>query len=134
MEIFSTEVAGTYYSPPSKGAVPIGKLYSCYTNLRNFLASVGLIARETRNSGISAQVVLDPNPVLSDEADESLKALQQDSLENFTDIRSAWTETAHFRDNLLSTDITTAEYLHKFPVLSHAEGFELVSYFILLRN
>ena len=61
-----------------------------------------------------------------EDAHEGLNALELDNFEDFADARSVWTETSEVRDKLLQTDISTAEYLHKFPILCRAEGIELV--------
>ena len=46
-QVFTTEAAGTFYVAPSKGKTPTGKLCSCINNIRNVLAHVDLIARES---------------------------------------------------------------------------------------
>jgi hypothetical protein len=86
VEIFETEIAETYYSPSAKGKVPTGKLYSSYSNLRNSLASVGLIARESKTSHVSS-VPVHQNPISNEDPDtnEVLSALEQDDLENIED-------------------------------------------------
>ena len=60
------------------------------------------------------------------DAHEGLNALELDNFEHFADVRSVCTETSELRDKLLQTDISTAEYSHKFPILCRAEGIELV--------
>ena len=102
VEAFETEAAGTYYTPSRKGGVPTGKLYSCYSNLRNSLASVGLIARETRNFALSSvQVATDQFVEPLKDAHEGLNALELDNFEHFADVRSVCTETSKLRDKLL---------------------------------
>jgi hypothetical protein len=122
--LFPSETSGTYYTPSYRGQVPIGKLFSCYSNLRNSLASVGMIARETRKS----------NPVLnvkeeqlsdSEEIDKLgiVKSTNFDNVDIFFD---AWKISIKKRELLLAKSTSTSEYLASFPYLKEPLGYKLV--------
>lgn len=128
-ELFPTEAIGTYFSPSKKGESPTGKLFSCYSNLRNALSSVGIIARETRKSSASA-VRVETVVVRDDQLDidDLLLLLEQEDIADKDSLTAAWAETAEHRDKLLESEISTRDYLHKFPVLKDQEGVELVGF------
>lgn len=48
VEIFPTETAETFFTRSMKQQGVTGKLFSSYSNIRNALAEVGIIKRETR--------------------------------------------------------------------------------------
>jgi hypothetical protein len=65
-----------------------GKLHSSHTNLRDSLASVGLIARETRSlEGSSSKNPPNANYELPEGTDEFLKILEKKHLGNFQEFK-----------------------------------------------
>ncbi|CRK98913.1 CLUMA_CG012019, isoform A [Clunio marinus] len=94
VELFPTETIGTYYVPSHKGSSPTGKLFSCYRNLRNTLAQVGLISRDTRNN-LQPSTTIDAfpdSPGVGDESDnnilEGINTLRLDANKKFPHIEN----------------------------------------------
>lgn len=104
-------------------------MFSCFSNLQNALSSVGIIARETRKSSGST-VRVETVGVLNNQLDidEWLLLLEQEDIADKDSLTTAWAETAEHRDKLLESEISTSDYLHKFPVLKYQEGVELVGF------
>lgn len=128
--IFETEAIGTFYSPSKKGDAPTGKLFSSYSNLRNALASVRLITRESRKSQGNVTILETVEIVTEPDVEEAMKILEKDKFENLEEISSAWSRTSEARDSILTSDISTSDYLRKFPIMKDVQGVELVSFLV----
>lgn len=95
---------------------------------------VGIISRESRKSKESSITTSATLPiVVPADIDYFMEKIQADQWDDFDDLQNSWNATIDARENLLKTDISTFEYLHKFPVLLEQEGHRLVKY-LLLRN
>lgn len=62
-----------------------------------------------------------------------------DYLEQLKTIQSAaitadlWQKTFQYRENLLKTNISTAEYISKFPALEQIDGYQLVKFSLMYK-
>lgn len=125
-QIFETETAKTYYNPPSKGKVPTGKLFSCYSNLRTALSSVGLIARETRKSSSNLRNETTEPIEIAREIVDAQAVIESINFEDFDVLLEAWKLTLSEREKILKTTISTSDFLHKYPYLTEPLGYQLV--------
>lgn len=126
--IFPTEAEGTYFIASKKGSSPSGKLVSMYSNLRNMMASVGLIARDKRNS-TNETSILDQSNIVELTVDEvnAQEYIEGNNFEDRESMKEAWQITSEGRDKFLQTNISTSDYLKKYPCLMELDGYELVS-------
>jgi hypothetical protein len=75
------------------------------------------------------EVTLDTNDVAA-----AMELLEREECGELDEISPAWAATSDTRDKLLQSNISTADYLHKFPVLKERYGVELVSNFLMKKN
>lgn len=97
--------------------------------MRNMLAECGMIARETRRRK-------DETPPLTraeaeaenSEPDllEAIEVIEQDDLDDRHLLETAWALTVQYRQKLLTTDISTSEYMNRYPCLRDMAGYRLV--------
>ena len=126
-EAFPSEAQGTYYAPPSKSKNPTGKLMSSYSNLRNILADVGIITREQSRSSHSLSV-LETAELTTQEIPAS-EIVSAEEWEDEEKIKDAWGLTYERRQEDLKSNISTSDYMGRYPYLLQPKGYELVSYF-----
>jgi hypothetical protein len=126
VEVFPTEAAGTYYIPSEKSRNPTGKLLSSYSNLRQILASVGIIARDPRHSSNSSiQEVLVPTVEIID----ATTLIESDAFESEEQLIDGWKLTHESRQKDLKSTISTSDYMGRYPFLKQLNGYELVSFY-----
>ena len=126
-EAFPTEVIETYYNSSKNSSAPTGKLYTQYNNYKTKLNFVGInlrrpraIPRELTNND---RGVVEENPVILD----ALEIVKSNDWENTANFFDNWNLSFNQRQALLSSTISTNEYLTSFPYLLQNEiGFELV--------
>ena len=126
-QVFPTEVSGTYYVSSSKGKNPLGKLLSCYSNLRHSLAEVGLIDRESRRS-LSNTLPIEPFQQDANVFDAQ-NVIESEEW-NEDQLFEAWEFTHKKRQKDLKSNISTSEYMGRYPSLKQPRGFKLVSFFV----
>lgn len=91
------------------------------------MASVGIIAREQRKSTNNTSN-LDESSIIQLTVDE-VNAQEYIEGNDFGDreaMKEAWQMTSAGRDKLLLTNISTSDYLKKYPFLMEPDGYELV--------
>lgn len=124
IDVFPTEAIGTYYVPPSKGKNPSGKLMSCYSNTRHLLADVGILVRDVRQRNVQNDLEIyevQPEELNADEI------IQADEWGDEEQLKEAWKLTYQLRQDLLKTNISSADYLGRYPFSKQPNGYELVS-------
>lgn len=129
VEVFPTEAAGTYYVPSEKSKNPTGKLLSSYSNIRHTLASVGIIARDSRQSQGS---VATTQVEVSIEVLEAVEVIQSETFEDKDLLVQCWQITHEKRqEDIKSQSISTSEYMGRYPYLREINGYELVLFSFL---
>lgn len=125
-----TESASVYYSPAEFGHPAKGKLFNAYFNKKNSLSQAGVITRRklSNNKG-QTQVASTDNQLLDDtelEIQSHIVFLTK-NIVPWEKVVESWERTIHKRMQILDTNISTKEYLEKFPCLTEPNSFELVS-------
>ncbi|XP_058974353.1 uncharacterized protein LOC109613788 isoform X2 [Musca domestica] len=120
VHIFYTELASAYFLPSEKGCIARGKLWSAYNNKRTSLRSDGIISRRPRKD-----LKRKANVSLPSEA-ESIEYLTENTSDLSTIILK-WQETHAYRRNELKGNISTFEYISKYPVLQGNNGIKLTT-------
>lgn len=97
-------------------------LYSAYVNLRSFFSKNDIIKRRPRHPKTNVESSDESNI----EIQEKLQFIQSNVLP-FNEVVNAWKVTHLLRMNLLKDpELSTGQYLNKFPILSESIGHEMV--------
>ncbi|XP_073830005.1 uncharacterized protein isoform X2 [Musca autumnalis] len=120
VQIFYTELASAYFLPAVNSCIARGKLWSAYNNKKTSLSADGIISRRPRR-----ELKRKPTAPFSSEAD-SIQYLTENTSDLPTIILK-WKETHLYRRNELKGNISTFEYISKYPVLQGNNGIHLTA-------
>lgn len=130
-KIFPGEPQSSWFVPAQNSKVAKGMLYSAYQNLRTLLSKHDLIKRRTRqiktnvNLTVSSIRTLDASSS-NVEIDEKFRFIQSSVLP-LNELIDAWRVTHSLRMDLLNDpELSTSQYINKFPILSESNGHEVV--------
>lgn len=125
-KIFPGQQQGAWFTPAQNGKVAKGMLYSAYVNLRTFLSKHKIIKIRPRQ--IKTNVVM--TSVLTDESSvEIVERFQfiQSNVLPFNELVDAWKVTHLLRMDLLNDpELSTSQYINKFPIFSESNSHEVV--------
>lgn len=150
VEIFPTELIGTYYVPAHDKLVAKGKLYSQYTNYKKKLIKQGLrennrpaVLSNKRKTDTEGEEAIDfeQNKLNDTDFDKDQLATVQDAIDfikgnvgplNITKLK--WKETHSLRYNLINLPtFIISEYIQEFSVLLQEIGHEFVSFLLFFK-
>jgi hypothetical protein len=94
------------------------------------MSAVGIIAREARTSNLNTSVSAAANNILTVEEVDAMTTVEGTDFEDFELLSEAWNLTFESRDEMLKTQLSTSDYMNKFPFLSQPLGYELVRTFL----
>lgn len=138
VQLFPRELLGTYYIPAVKSQPAEGKLCNAYQNYKADLRESELVPKRAKASTsrgtffyfISFQFYqwkwfLVEKSIQLAAKSEAFKIILEE-FEDFDRIVETWNFCYEERQNLL-TELSTFEYVRKFPAFNLANGYELVS-------
>ncbi|KAI8114693.1 hypothetical protein CVS40_12959 [Lucilia cuprina] len=112
VEIFPSEVKGTYYVPFAKGHLAKGKLYDAYNNARAKLSAAGVIKRRVKSKPENINV--EELNILEDDVENLLEILKSGCAE-WDLVRENWKKTHLFRQTELKNgELKTIDYMEKY--------------------
>lgn len=113
---------------------PSGELFAAYINLKSSLAAVGIIARETRKESFNLETAVTTEIQQNeDQAVENFMNLVESSEVEYDDtLIIAWEGTPKEREELLLSNISTADYIDRLQCLKDYSGYELVKFLLTL--
>lgn len=91
------------------------------------LAEVGLIARESRrNNSLDHDNEIDVSEIEDPDLIRALAFVEGNDYEDPALVSAAWSTSFEERQKLLKSNVSTSDYMNRYPCLRHPMGYQLV--------